>query len=109
MPNNYDFTVFKNINELPVSPEGWKSPLLIEYATEYHGDVPSCFWRVKGTKHTFIIPLVRLNYLSAGDYAKHFKDILELFREDYFEWKEQGFAVNWMSEYKSQFAEYINI
>ena len=107
MPNNYDFTLFKQLNELSVSVEGWKSPLIIEYTMEYHGDIPSCFWRVKGTLHTFIISLVRLNYLSAGNYEKHFSEILESFREDYIKWKEQNFNIEWMSQYKSQFAEFI--
>ena len=107
MPNNYDFSIFKNINEVSVTVEGWKSPLLVEYAMEYHGDVPSCFWRVKGTTHTFIIPLVRLNYLSTGNYAEHFNKTLSVFREDYLSWKEQGFTADWVSEYREQFSEYI--
>ena len=107
MPNNYDFTVFKNINEISVFPEGWKGPLIVEYAVEYHGDVPSCFWRVKSTQHTFIIPLVRLNYLSAGNYAEHFKETLEKFREDYIDWKQQGFSTDWMSQYEQQFSGHI--
>jgi hypothetical protein len=107
MPNNYDFTLFKHINELSISIDGWVSPLIIEYAMEYHHDIPSCYWRVKGTLHTFIIPMVRLNYLSAGNYEQHFKKTLEVFREDYLAWKKEEFNVEWMSQYRNQFSKFI--
>ena len=111
MPHNFDFKQFENIKTIEVTPEGWISPLYVEYTIgakeeEFSGN-PSYYWRVKGTQHTFIIPVSRLDYVSSGDYKTHFEDALETFREDYLSWKEQGFPANWAREYREQFYRFI--
>ncbi len=107
MPKQYDFSTLNNLQEIYVSPKGWVQPLIVEYGIGNHAEVSSYFWRVKGTKHTFIIPVLRMDYLSQGNYAEHFSYILEEFREDYKEWGSQGFFAGWMQEYRTEFSKYI--
>lgn len=108
MPNNYDFSTLRNIKTIDVNPKGWINPLTIEYGI---GDQigPTYFWRVKGSNHTFVIPVLRLNYISSGEYGKHFEEVLEGFREDYLLWHKQGFESKWMQEYENDFKRYILI
>jgi len=109
MPNNYDFSKLDDIKTIEVNPEGWISPLYVEYSLGNHIETPSYFWRVKGTLHTFIIPIVRMDYLSSGDYKKHFENVLENFREDYLTWKEERYDTDWAREYFNQYSRFIVI
>jgi len=111
MPHNLDFSIFENIKSIEVNPEGWISPLHIEYAIQsmessFNGH-PSYFWRVKGTLHTFVIPVSRLDYISSGDFKTHFEHALETFREDYIAWKTNNFSTPWSREYRDQFNRFI--
>ena len=107
MPYVHDFSTLRDVKEVRISPKGWTSPIVVEYGVgERYG--PTYFWRVKGTKHTFVIPMLRLNYISQGDYAAHFKDVLEKFLEnDYNEWKRKGFPIEWMREYRDEFEKFV--
>jgi len=107
MPNNYDFSKLDNIKTIEINPKGWINPLFIEYGINYHGEVLSYFWKIKGTQHTFIIPILRIDYLTQGDYKKHFEEILEGFREDYIEWQNENFHTDWMKKYYNQFNNLI--
>lgn len=111
MPNNFDFSTLKNIKTIEVNANGWVTPLTIEYGIKEEsptfGDLNSYHWRVKGTKHTFVIPVIRMDFLSSGDYKKHFEKSLEVFRDDYMSWKEQNFNIEWMKEYETQFSRFI--
>jgi hypothetical protein len=112
MPNNLDFLEFNNVKTIEVNPEGWVSPLYIEYASAKEQKIygsTSYFWRVKGTTHTFVIPTIRMDFLSSGDYKAHFNEILEIFREDYIIWKAEGFTTDWAKEYRQQFQHFILI
>jgi len=106
MPHIENFSNLVNIKETIVNPNGWQPNIIIEYGTTIEMS-PQCFWRVKGTTHTFVIPIIRLDYISAGDYSTHFTLVLETFREDYIKWKEEGFITQWSQEYKNQFSKYI--
>jgi len=107
MPNNYDFSKLENLKTVEVDPEGWTSPLYVEYGMSLYGDVLAYYWRVKGTKHTFVIPVLRMDYLSQGDYEKHFKEALEGFRDEYLGWKYEQFYLPWMKEYHEMFKGFI--
>jgi hypothetical protein len=109
MPNNYDFSEIKTVHQIEVHPKGWVEPLFVEYGMGMHVTVPSYFWRVQGTKHTFVIPVMRMNFLSSGDYEKHFNEALETFREDYIDWSNQGWITDWMQEYRSDFSRFISL
>ena len=111
MPNNVDFSLLINLKKVKLepAPEGWNSPLFIEYGMGEHGSTLSYFWRVNGTEHTFVIPIARMQYLSAGNYEGHFKEVLKAFREDYIEWAKEEFYTQWMQEYKEQFNEFIKL
>ena len=109
MPNNCDFKEVKNIQEKRLDIEGWISPLIIEYGTGFEGGVPSYFWRVKGTSHTFVIPILRMDFLSKGDYESHFIETLKTFRIDYIKWSSEGFYTDWMQEYHKMFQSFISI
>jgi hypothetical protein len=109
MPNIYDFSKLEDVKEIVVNPEGWIKPLTVEYGFGYHKEAMSYHWRVKGTQHTFVIPVGRLDYLTEGDYAKHFEEALEGFREDYKGWAEGGFESPWMQAYRTDFSKYISI
>lgn len=108
MPNNVDFSKVEDIQKIEVNPSGWINPLTVEYGTsEEIFPIPSYYWRVEGTKHTFTIPIVRMNFLSGGDHKKHFEDVLAVFREDYKTWKEEGFITEWFREYRQQYESFI--
>jgi len=111
MPNNFDFSKVENIKTIEVNPQGWITPLYIQYGIgndiKHFSQIPSYFWRVKGTLHTFVIPVSRMDFLSRGDYKKHFENALESFREDYLAWKEEGFVSEWSREYCEQYSEFI--
>ena len=110
MPNNVDFSNIKNIKTLEVNPKGWVENLVVEYGIgedmKIYG-AESYFWRVKGTQHTFIIPIARMDFLSSGNYKKHFNEALETFREDYLSWKKEGFIYRWAKDYERQFSKFI--
>jgi len=109
MPKNFDFSNF-NIETIEINPEGWISPLYVEYmitdGLDFGGVLTYC-WRVKGTTHTFTIPTIRMDFLSSGDYKKHFENVLEVFRKDFIEWKNEGFITEWSREYEKQFSRFI--
>mgnify|MGYP007128596568 CR=1 FL=1 len=108
MPYNFDFNKLLNVKTVEVEAEGWITPLYVEYGFSPFSEVSmACNWRVKGTQHTFVIPLTRLDFISKGNYAQHFKEVLEQFREDYIDWKNKGFSEKWMQEYKQQYSSYI--
>ena len=110
MPNIIDFDTIDDVKEVLVNPEGWKQPLYVEYGVRLDYDVPCYFWRVKGTEHTFKIPVTRFYYLSSGDYGSHFKEALENFRADYLEWEAEGFAkAPWQGEYREQYERFIEL
>lgn len=112
MPHNFDFEKVKDVKIVKIDPKGWISPLYVEYGV-YDGPeiqgIPSYHWRVKGTKHTFVISVSRMDFLSAGDYKKHFEYVLENFREDYISWKEENFLTEWSKEYERQFSRFVVI
>jgi hypothetical protein len=112
MPRNFDFSKLDDIKTIEVNPQGWISPLYVQYgmsaAIELQGILTYC-WRVKGTEHTFTIPVIRMDFLSSGDYKKHFENVLEIFREDYIDWKTEGFITEWSREYRDQYSKFIVI
>lgn len=100
------------IHTMEVFPEGWKSPVTIEYCVaQAHSYDPtlSVVWRVKGTEHCFTIGEHRLNTISNGDYKQHFKKVLEGFRKDYLSWftEEEYRNCDWRNEYARQFSRFI--
>jgi len=109
MPHNYDFSKLENIKEVKVHANGWIDPLTIEYGVGYHAENLSYFWRVKGTKHTFVIPVIRIDYLSEGNYTQHFREVLESFREDYKKWAKEGFSQDWMQAYRNDYSKVISL
>jgi hypothetical protein len=109
MPNNYNFSNIRDLKTIGVCPKGWIAPLFVEYGSEIKAGVPSYFWRVKGTRHTFSIPILRMDFLSKGDYVKHFNEILEAFREDYIQWAEEGWSQDWSREYYDQYKTFISL
>lgn len=109
MPHIVDFDTLDGVKEVLVKPKGWISPLYVEYGVGLQYNTTPCyFWRVKGTSHTFVIPVVRFHYLSSNEYEQHFCEALEGFREDYMGWQEQGFEqADWQQEYRDQFSRFI--
>ena len=108
MPHNFDFSNLKFIKELTINPINWINPLCVEYGI---GGYPedSYYWRVKGTSHTFMIPAKRLNYITLGNYEKHFEEALQAFREDYISWANDGFELEWQQDYYNEYHRFIVI
>jgi hypothetical protein len=106
MPNNKDFTTLENIRQIECNPLNWINPIFIEYGISYE-NFPSYCWRVKGTNHTFVIAISRLDYVSNGNYKQHFEEFLEDFREDYLKWSKENFIYPWQQEYYKQFHNLI--
>ena len=109
MPNNYDFSKVENVKVVEINLDGWISPLYIEYGIGLHGELFSYFWRVKGTQHTFVIPILRMDYLSQGDYNEHFKKVLSKFRKDYIGWDKEEWYLSWMQKYREDFSQFISL
>jgi hypothetical protein len=109
MPNNFDFSKLENVKIIEVNPSGWISPLYIEYGIAERFDILSYCWRVKGTLHTFVIPVARMDFLSSGDYKTLFNETLEGFREDYISWQEKKIEAPWVDEYRQQYKSFIVI
>jgi len=110
MPHNFDFSELINIKTIEINPEGWVTPLYVEYGIFDKNpltDILHYYWRVRGTLHTFTIPVSRIDYLSSGDYKKFFEYVLENFREDYISWKDEGFITDWSREYQEQYSRFI--
>ena len=112
MPFNFDFNrKLTDIKTIDITPNGW-TPLTIEYCcaqARVYDTMTSVCWRIKGTTHTFTIYENRLNKISNGDYAKHFTETLELFREAYLSWfenKEYQECV-WRNEYEQKYSRFI--
>ena len=108
MPFNADFSKLQNLQTIEINPNGWVNPIYVEYGISDE-DLPKCYWRVKGTQHTFTISIVRLDFLSEGNYKTHFNDVLEIFKEDYLAWKKEGFNTDWSREYQQQYFRFIII
>lgn len=112
MPFVYDFSkAFTPVKTVDVRPDGWK-PVTVEYVTgqpNIYDTMQSVCWRVKGTTHTFTIYERRLNQISHGDYAGHFKEALEGFRKDYNNWQSDPkyAGCGWVDEYVGQFSAFI--
>jgi hypothetical protein len=107
MPNIYDFSTLQDLKTMEINPNGWINPLTIEYAIGNQWG-PTCYWRVEGTTHTFVIPISRLDFISSGDYGKHFTEVLEGFQEkDYSQWRATKFAADWMREYEVEYRNFI--
>lgn len=109
MPNNYDFSKLRDVKKMTVHPEGWVDPVIVEYGQGYYGETLSYYWRVKGTKHTFVIPVLRMDYLTEGKYETHFEEALEGFREDYKGWASEGWYADWMRAYREEFSDFITL
>ena len=109
MPNIIDFKTIQDVKEIPINVEGWVSPIYIEYGVGLHNNVtPSYFWKIKETKHTFIIPVSRFHYLSRGEYSKHFILVLTNFRDEYITWKNKDFnEAPWQKEYEKEYKKLI--
>ncbi len=107
MPHKVDFVRVTNLKKIRVNPKEWVNPLFVEYGLALHNVTPAYFWRVVGTEHTFIIAISRLEFLSSGEYANHFQEALEGFREDYLEWKDSGFQTDWQREYRDEYSRFI--
>jgi len=109
MPHNYNFDEINDLKVVEIKPDGWISPLFVEYGSALYGGVSSYFWRVKGTKHTFVMPIMRMDFLSKGDYVKHFEEVLSAFRDDYIGWSEEGWYAGWMQEYREQYKNFVSL
>jgi hypothetical protein len=97
---------------MDINPKGWVNPITIEYGVAQSNPCDtmlSVCWRVKGTTHTFTIYETYINNISNGDYAKHFTEVLEYFREDYLSWFSDKKYENceWREEYKKQYQSLI--
>lgn len=110
MPHIFDFEKVANIKTSEVYPIGWISPIMIEYGNAqvkpFDNFISVC-WRIKGTTHTFTIPLKNINFISKGQYDIHFKEVLEKFLEDYKEWEKTEFQYEWQQQYREQYERFI--
>jgi hypothetical protein len=81
-----------------VHPKGWREVTIL-YSTEIHGGVSYLCWKVKDTEHVFRIHSTVIYEKHGLNYSDHFLVTLEVFREDFLEWKNQGFPEDWMKRY----------
>lgn len=108
MPFHQNFEELYAKGEMHVKPNGW-AELDIDYGYTDIGRQKNFCWRIKGTQHTFRIPLTSLNEFSQGNYEHHIEYVLENFRQEYFSWAAQGFPAKWMVEYHREYSNYIQI
>jgi hypothetical protein len=100
--------ILSEITETSIEPKGWY-PVVVEHGIKALGNSQAyeMQWRVKGTEHTFRIPLNVFYEQSKSNYEEHFTEVLEIFRIDYLGWYKQGFKEDWMQKYRKQFKELI--
>lgn len=114
MPFIFNFdNCIGDIQEVTISPKGWKPNLVIEYGpaqANRYDPLGSVVWRIKGTTHTFSIYEKELNErVKNRNYGEHFKEVLEEFRKDYLSWwtdKEYD-GCEWREEYRKQYGNLI--
>jgi hypothetical protein len=109
MPFHQDFSSLYSVGELTTHPNGWIDDLIIEYGYGRISHQINFYWRVKGTNHTFRLPLNILNEHSKGNYDDHIKYVLENFRLEYLSWAAQGFPQDWMVEYHKEYRNFIQL
>ena len=102
-----------DIKQVTISPKGWNGPIVIEYGLAQVNQFDthtSVVWRVMGTTHTFHIYEPQINKYSHSNYAKHFTEILENFREDYLSWwKDPKYdGCEWREGYLRQYGKLIS-
>ncbi len=110
----YDFNNAKpnTYKTIKVNPDGWINPIVVEYcigqAHQYDPQL-SVIWRVKGTEHCFTIYEQKINVLSNADYKKHFEEVLQNFRFDYWTWfnDKKYKDAEWKYEYEKQFSGFM--
>lgn len=95
-------------NEIKMIVPGWKS-LIIEYSTEIVDGISYLCWRIKGTEHVFRIQTAIVYQNHGINFEEHFRVTLIKFREDYIQWKNEDFTLDWMKRYERIFKNYIII
>jgi hypothetical protein len=108
MPFHKNFDELDYTGEYHVEPDGWE-PLTIEFGYENIGNAQYLFWRVKGTRHTFKLPVSQFTYQSNGDPGKYFREFLENFREEMLGWTVQGITAEWVYEYTKEYNSYVKL
>ncbi len=98
-----------DVNEVEISPNGWKPPIIIQYTIKELGasSLWEMCWKVKNTQHIFRIPLNTLYQDCQDNYEEHFTKVLAIFRKDYLGWHKEGFPTEWMQNYHRQFSRFI--
>lgn len=94
--------------EMIITPKGWVTPLVVEYALVRVGDfdpLNSVCFRIKGTNHTFAQFDKSINLTYHGEYKKYFEETLEKFREDFLSWEkdEEYRECEWRKEYCEEY------
>jgi hypothetical protein len=107
MPHHCDFSEFDKIYEIEIDVIGWVSPLNIEYSYVMDFEDTKLYWRVKGTTHTFTIPVTELNKISKGNITQHLQQALTVFRDDVVKWTVEGLKEKWMREYSYMYRNFI--
>lgn len=106
---------FKNClsetKKISITPKGW-IPIEVEYGLAQVNEFDthtSVVWRVVGTTHTFHLYENQMNLYSHSNYAQHFTEVLEKFRQDYLSWwtDPQYEGCEWRDEYKNEFGRFI--
>ncbi len=108
MPYHKDFNELEIRGEFQLEPDGWV-PITVEYG---YGTIISAqyiFWRVKGTQHTFKLPVSEFNYKSNGDPEDYIRRFLEKFREEMLGWTFQGIKADWVKEYTIEYNNYVKL
>ncbi len=92
--------------KMTLEPPGWKK-LEVHYSNEIVSNTNYLCWKINETEHIFRIP-TRIIYENHGiNYKEHFLLTLNVFREDYLEWKKQEFPEEWMLRYKKMYETII--
>jgi hypothetical protein len=85
---------------------GWEK-ICVEYTYRAYSGISWLLWKVSGTDHIFQIQHQMILTRHGADIKEHFTLALEVFREDYLSWGEEGFPETWMQKYKTMFNSLI--
>ena len=89
-----------------IEPIGWEKVKIL-YSVEIHAGVSYLCWKIQDTDQIFKIQATIVYEKHGLSYSDHFLVTLKTFREDFIQWKNEGFPTDWMKRYEKMFSHLI--
>ena len=103
---NFNINSGKLENFLELEIPGWKK-IKIFYGFSVSSGITILHWKIENTDHIFTVPHHILILQNEENLSDHFVKTLKVFRNDFLEWKKEGFPLDWMKKYENMFNDLI--